>query len=346
MRLFSLTMILAAAVLCGCATGRTYVKPPALKPGDTIAFVAPAKWRDAEAVEFTRQQLEARGYRVKIDESVSDKYGYLSATDEERARLFMRAYEDPEVDAVFPVTGGFGTTRMIDLLDYDTIRKNPKVLIGYSDITGLHLAIQKKARVMTFHSPFATYMYRTEEDGIDRTFMFDHMWGAIEASAYADRTEPGWTISTDDLTTPSKTMVPGVARGRLTGGNLSLIHAVHGTPFEMETKGMIVFFEDVGEDPYRLDRFFSQLELSGKLDDPAAVILGRFSRCETDDPENSFTLAQVFEHYFADRPYPVVMDFPVGHVIDNASYPMGAMAELDANAGTLRILENAVRVDE
>lgn len=338
-------LLLSLLILSGCAAReRSFVKPPALRPGDTIAFVSPAKWLDDANVEFARKALEARGYNVRMADGVNSRFGYLGGTDEMRARTLMDAFEDPEIDAVFPVTGGYGTTRMLDLLDYDVIRRNPKIVIGFSDITGLHLALQKKAGLMTFHSPFPGYMYA--EDGVDRSYPKNGFWPVLEEAAYRERTEPGYVVaSVDEGTTPTTTIVPGIARGRLTGGNLSLVHALGGTPYEIETKGRIVFFEDVREAPYRIDRMFSQLELSGKLDEPAGVVLGIFNRCEAEDPATEFTLRQVFDRYFADKPYPVVMNFPVGHVLPNATLAEGAMAELDATKGTLRILENPVTLD-
>lgn len=335
-------LLLLLVLLAGCAAReRALVKPPALAPGDTIAFVSPARWMNPESVEVARKALEERGYIVRIDPEVNARHGYLGGTDEVRARTLMAAFENPEVDAVFPLTGGYGTTRMLDRLDYDLIRRNPKILIGFSDITGLHLAIQKKAGVATFHSPFPAYMYAA--DGVDRSYPQNAFWTALEDSAYRERSQPGYLVApVDEATTPTATLVPGIARGRLVGGNLSLVHALGGTPYEIETDGRILFLEDIREAPYRIDRMLSQLELSGKLDRPAGVVLGMFNRCETDDPENEFTLRQVFDRYFADKPYPVVVNFPVGHVLPNATLPVGAMAELDATNGTLRILENPV----
>lgn len=335
------TMLLAALLLAGCAArDRAWVRPPALKPGDTIAFVAPAKWRDAGAVAQAKAALEERGYKVRIDQDVVSKHGYLAGPDEVRAKALMDAFEDPEIDAIFPVTGGYGTTRLLDRLDYGTIRRHPKVLIGYSDMTGLHLAIARRSRVVTFHSPFPSYFYVPGDT--DKSYPRNGFWQAIEAPSYAGRTEPGYAIDTDSPTTPVTTLIPGVARGRLVGGNLSLVHAIAGTPYEIETKGNILFLEDIEEAPYRIDRMLSQLELSGKLDEPAGVVLGIFKGCDAENPEEEFTLRQVFDRYFAGRPYPVVMDFPVGHVLPNATLPVGAMAELDATKGTLRILENPV----
>lgn len=311
----------------------TFLMPPALQPGDTIAFVAPARSQTEERINAAKTALEERGYKVVLQSNISSEYkGYLNAPDEERARLLMEAFTDPEIDAIFPVAGGFTATRMIDYLDYDVIRQNPKIVIGYSDITALHMAIETRAHVVSFHSPFPTYSYFGDED---KSFPIDHFWKVLEPK---DSAEP-ITLPFEPTSIPVKTLVGGKATGRLTGGNMSLLHALYGTPYFPEPEGRILFIEEVGEDPYRIDRMLGQLQLGGFLDNLNGVVIGRFYKCETDDPSRSFTLQQVFDDYFGDRPYPVIQDFPVGHVLENVPMPNGALVELDADAGTVTLLE-------
>lgn len=321
-------------------------KPDALKPGDTIALVAPAGNISEERLQQTIAGLEALGYNVKAADNVTSQYKYLAGTDEERARGVMDAWLDPQVDAIFCVTGGYGVTRMLDRLDYEAIAARPKILTGFSDITALHLAVYQRANMVAFHSP--TTMAATINDRDSRPFQAIHLWRAIASEEYHDengrRLDPGWTIPMVEPTSPTVTLIPGKARGRLTGGNLSLIDAIMGGPYEIDVKNKILFLEDVGEKPYRIDRMLSTLELAGKLDEPAGVVLGLFARCDPSDPETSFTVDEVFERYFADKAYPVVKMFPVGHVIENATVPLGIMAELDADAGIIRLLEDPVAI--
>ncbi len=172
----------------------------------------------------------------------------------------------------------------------------------------------------------------------------ESFWRTIDSTSYPPDAQesPGWTIPMSEPDIPTETIAPGRASGRLIGGNLSLVHALMGTPYEIETEGRILFLEDVNEAPYRVDRMLSTFQMAGKLDGVAGVVLGRFTRADPEDPDRSFTHREVFEHYFAHRDYPVVFNFPVGHVQDNATLPVGALAALDAEAGTLTLLENPV----
>lgn len=323
-------LLLAAAP----AAALDMLKPKALRKGDTIALVAPARGTDAEKVAELTKGLEAAGYKVKPAANVTAKFGYLGGTDEERAAGFMTAWNDPEVDALFCVAGGYGVTRILDRLDYEAIRKQPKILVGFSDITGLHLAITKRAGVITFHGPTTTYAFLN--DKVQRPIQAEYLWRAISADSYKPGTT-GYLIPSQP--TPRGILVrPGKASGRLIGGNMSLVAATMGTPYEVDTKGAILFLEETNEEPYRIDRFLSQLQLGGKLDGVSGVVLGQFNKCVGED----FTVEDLWQQYFANKPYPVVRDFPTGHVIDNATLPEGAMAELDAAAGTVRLLEDPV----
>ncbi|MDK2972931.1 MAG: muramoyltetrapeptide carboxypeptidase [Candidatus Sumerlaeota bacterium] len=331
-------------VLAGCeSTGNrpSLVKPHALMPGDTIAFVAPAKWRPEEALQAAENALAERGYKVKRYPQIESRYGYLAGSDEERAAALMDAFRDPEIDAILPVTGGYGLTRILDRLDWEVIRANPKIVMGYSDLTALHIALEQRAGVVGFHSPFPTWMY-AGKDG-PAAFTEDSLWRALEAARYpAD--EQGYLIDPAGLSRPVETLVPGVARGRLTGGNLSLITALMGTPYEIDTRGALLFIEEVGEDPYRVDRMFSTLAMSGKLAQANGIVIGVFRGCEPDEPEISLTVEQLFEEYLGGLGVPVVVNFPVGHVGENATLPVGILAELDADSGTIRLLENPVEL--
>ncbi|MCH7814807.1 MAG: LD-carboxypeptidase, partial [Planctomycetes bacterium] len=333
----------------GCATaGRTPVGPvfpPGLAAGDTIAFVAPAGKLDRNRVELAKRRLEAMGFEVRVPEDLYRSRGYLAGQDEVRAAELMAAFRDPQVKAIFPGTGGYGTTRILDRLDYDLIRRNPKIFIGFSDITGLHLALQSKTGLVTFHSP--NPMYGLGSKGNLRDFSAKYFWRALllrENVGPDGRNLPrGYSYLIPAEAPQIEVITPGVGRGRLTGGNLSLIVALMGTEYEIQTAGRVLFLEDVGERPYRIDRYLSQMRLAGKLDELAGAILGQFTDCKSKEGKDSLSLEQVFQDYFADLGVPVIANFPAGHSRDNATLPLGVMVEVDANRGRVTVLENPVR---
>ena len=319
--------------------------PHGLRPGDTIAVVAPARYLDRVRIELAKSRLEAMGYRVSLPEDLYRKRGYLAGDDRERAAELMAAFRDREVKAVFPGTGGYGTTRMLDRLDYDVIRQNPKILLGFSDITALHLAIQRKTGLVTFHGPLL--MFGLGSAGNLSDFSAEYLWRALrwpkEAAGGQDPPPPGYVYVPPETGQPIKTLSSGVGRGRLTGGNLSLVAALMGTPYEIETDGRVLFLEDTHEEPYRIDRYLSQLRLAGKFDKPAGVILGIFSDSRPTPGKESLTLEEVFRDYFEECHVPVIMNFPAGHTPKNATLPFNTLVELDADRGRLTVLENPVR---
>ncbi len=320
------------------------LRPPPLQPGGTVALVAPASPPSPEAVERVRQGLEDQGFRVVVAPNVLERRGYLAGEDEARAAAFMAAWANPEVDAIFSLAGGYGVNRILPLLDFQEIARNPKVFTGFSDITALHLAIQNHANLVTFHAPThsATLGGDAELRPVQHAWFWRQVYGPSYLDAAGSRLPPGLLFPAGDELGETRTLAPGKAVGGLTGGNLTLIASLVGTPYALRPDGAILFLEDVGEEPYRIDRMLSTLELAGVLDRVAGVVLGRFARSEAEDPERSLTLDEVFEGYFAGRPYPVLLGFPTGHVVDNVTLPYGVMAELDADARTLRLLEDPV----
>ncbi len=313
------------------------IKPERLSPGDTILFVAPSGYLKRDRMDLAKKRLEDRGYITLQAEDIFRQFGYLGGTDNRRAKEFMAGWADPNIKAIFPGTGGYGTTRILDQLDYDIIKNNPKILVGFSDITALHLAIHKKTGLTTFHTP--SPMYGLGSKGNLSPISDYYFWQAIE-----NNNPHGYPIEPHsfDLGESAITLSSGKGKGELIGGNLSLINTLMGTPYEIETDGKILFMEDVGEAPYRIDRYFSQLKLAGKFDHVSGIILGKFTRRATEPPddENSFTMMEVLEQYFSDLDVPVIANFSVGHYKYNITFPIGIMAELDADKQTLHILEN------
>ncbi len=332
-------LVLALVAMGGVAWAGAPTVPRALAPGDTIALIAPSSPTSREKAENVAAALASMGFQTRIAANVGERMGYLAGPDDARAREIMAAWRDPEVDAIFSLQGGYGAMRYLDDLDYDYIRAHPKIFTGFSDITALLLAFNQRANLVVYHAPTTEWVLGGKVD--ERPFATRSFWQTV----YPDGPLGGGPIvyTDDGLSSPILTLRPGRAEGRLTGGSLTLVHALMGTDYEIETEGRLLFLEDVGESPYRIDRMLMTLELAGKLDQPAGVILGLWHNCDTDNAERSFTLAQVFEDYFGDRPYPVVSQFPVGHVRENATLPVGLLAELDADARRLTLLESPVR---
>ena len=323
------------------------VWPKRLLPGDTIAFVAPAGELDRERMALARQRLEQRGYKVVQRDDLFASEGYLAGSDERRAEELMRAFLDPEVDAIFPGTGGYGTMRILDRLDYRAIRQHPKLLIGFSDITGLHAALNRRAGLITWHSPNPMWGMGNP-DGMTP---FSERWffRAVEASsAEGSSGDDSYAIEQEtplpEGSSPIVGWGGGKARGRLVGGNLSLISALEGTPYAIDTRGAILVIEDVREAPYRVDRMLRQLELAGKLAVLRGAVLAQFTRNYDREDEQRredprFTVDGVLRQYFAERGIPVLSNFPLGHAERNATLPLGGLVEIDADRATLTVLD-------
>jgi len=313
-----------------------WIKPQALRSGNTIAFVAPASPIDKDPVLKYAKQLEEAGFRVILPKRLDRTERFLAGSDDERAAELNAAIRDPKVRAIFPCRGGYGLTRILDRIDYAALRADPKIITGFSDLTALHLAVARQARVVTFHSPMPErYLWR--EDG-DFAYSASSFRRALLADRYK-KGEEGYTVELPpDRARPVK-LVGGKARGRLVGGNLTLICSTLGTPYALEPRGNILFLEDTGEKPYQIDRALSQLRLAGILDAVAGVVVGTFEKTDPKEVE------KILRDYLGKRTIPVVTNFPVGHGHFNATLPHGARVELDADAGTLRVLENPVTTE-
>ncbi|WP_422924647.1 S66 peptidase family protein [Singulisphaera sp. PoT] len=315
----------------------SWLKPPALRPGDTIMLVAPAGPSDETRVRAFARQLEKQGYHVIIPANLFRRRAYLAGSDDERADELNAAIKDPKVDAIFPCRGGYGLMRTLDRIDYAALRAHPKMIIGFSDLTALHLAVARKAHVITFHSPMPEASLAKSGPGID--YANDLFWKSVRSDGFAASPTPGYIIPPPPGEPKPTTLVPGKARGRLVGGNLTLINSTLATPYAIEASGKILFIEDTGEAPYRIDRYLTQLRLAGILDSVAGIVVGHFSESDVVDTE------RVLREALSGLKVPVILNFPVGHVPINATLPHGALAELDADQGTLRILESPLTTE-
>lgn len=306
------------------------IKPRALKKGDTIGVIAPSSPVDKKKADKAAEALEELGFKAVLGESCYGKYSYLSGSDELRAGDINMMFMDRNIDGIFCMRGGYGSLRILDMLDYSIIRKNPKVFAGYSDITAIHGALGRKCSLVTFHGPMvASSMIDGFEESSKDMFM----------RATTSRQPLG--IIGRPFMKNIKCLVPGKAEGSITGGNLTLISLTLGTPYEIDTKGKILFLEDVGEATYRIDGALSHLKLAGKLDECRGIILGSFKNCEPKN-EGDLSLMEVIEDIIKPLNKPLVYNLMAGHCSPNATIPLGVHARLDADCGTIEITEGAV----
>jgi muramoyltetrapeptide carboxypeptidase len=316
------------------------IKPNALKHGDTIGVVVPAGPVNRESIDRALERIQERGFRIKTYGDIYRRSGYLAGDDKTRADELMAAFADSETAAVWCARGGYGVIRLLDRLDFDVIRRNPKIFVGFSDITILHLAIQQYAGLITFHGPNLQDGFGKQDDILmaNEAPLWRALMGGDVASA-----DGGYSFEFLEVASPGvRTIRPGVASGRLTGGNLAVICGLMGTPFEIDTAGRILFLEDVSERAYRIDRYLSQLTLAGKLQSAAGIVLGTFSYDEGDLSDSHETVAKLLDEYCGRLEIPVVAGFPAGHAQYNLTLPMGALAEIDADGGRVQLLENVV----
>lgn len=339
MRLLGIAVIapltIAAATACPAADDIAWLAPPALEAGDTVALVAPCGICEEDDARRFADSFTAAGYRVVIEPEIHDRrHRYLAGTDDERAAELDRAIRDPAVRGIFVLRGGYGLTRILDRIDYDALRRDPKVIAGYSDVTALHVAVGRRARLVTFHAPMASSVRAVGDAPSFAERSFRDM-------LLLDPAAPRRMIPMPDGQRVT-TVTGGTCTGRLVGGNLSLIAATIGTPYEIDAAGAVLFIEDVNERPYRIDRLLSQLRLAGVLDGVAGVVVGQFT-CDDYEGEKKEADEQaqreVVLEYCRALGCPAVADFPCGHVRDNATLPLGAMVTLDADAGTLEVIE-------
>ncbi len=304
------------------------LKPPALKKGDVIGIVSPASSPDDfSRIEKGVSYLESLGYRVKLGKHIYKRFGYLSASDDERAEDLNEMFSDPEVRAIICVRGGYGTTRILDKVDYNAIKRNPKIFVGYSDITALQLAIFKKTGLITFSGPMlAVDIYSF--DGYTEEFFWKIL--TSRSKEIEIKNPNGIELATFKL---------GKAVGILLGGNLSLLASIIGTKYQPDFKGSILVIEDIGEEPYRIDRYLSQLKNSGVLSKIKGCILGQFTDCVPKEEEKSLTLEQIFQDYIGNLKIPVISNLNYGHIPQKLTLPIGAKVRIDSKRKTITIVE-------
>ena len=307
-------------------TSSSILLPKPLKAGSKIGITAPASpsspWEINEAVRF----LKSMDCSVEIGKLINKKnreYKYLSASDDDRAAEFMEFIENPEIDAIMCARGGYGTLRILEKLDYNKIKKNPKIIVGFSDITALIIAINRKTGLIGFHGPVAGSSFNQFTRECFKKVLFE------EGFKYSQKFSQMNVVKN------------GLASGILVGGNLTMLTSSLGSPYEIDSDNAILFVEETKEEPYRIDRMLSQLALAGKFNNLKGVILGNFGSLDAKKnfyPGKSFTVRQVLEERFSSMNIPFVMNMPFGHIKDKMTIPYGVYARLDTKEKSLEFL--------
>ena len=331
-------LLLSGALPSAFATEKPRtVRPGRLRPGDTIGLINPAGavWEPVN-VEIVVESLAALGFKAKLGKNLLERRGYFAGTDEQRAADVNEMFRDPDVRAIHCVRGGWGCARVLPLLDWKAIEKNPKILLGYSDITALLLALHATTGLVTFHGPVASAQWNPFNVGYIKRVLQDG-----EAVTFENLKE----IGEDHLTIVEnrvRTIHPGTARGRLLGGNLTVLTSLIGSDYLPDWDGCILFLEDVEEAPYRIDRMLTQLRLAGILAKARAVIWGHCTDCDPGEGFGSLTVTEVLHDHLKPLKVPVWSGAMIGHIDRQFTLPVGSEIEIDATAGTIRMLEPAV----
>jgi muramoyltetrapeptide carboxypeptidase len=330
---------------CGLATLATHIpllsaqaklspnsilKPPRLQVGDMVGLIAPAGIVDAKDIEAAEKLFLQLGLKVKQGKHILDRYGYLAGKDSDRADDVNLMFSDREIKAIIAMRGGWGCNRILPLLNYSLIRSHPKILMGYSDITTLLLAINARSRLITFHGAVATSTWNQFTVDYFKRVLFD-------AEAVTMQNSPTGEVRVEII-------APGKARGKLIGGNLSVLTAMVGSPYLPSWNKSILFVEEIGEDVYRVDRMLTQLKTAGILNQIAGFIFGQCTNCSLGD-EPSFTLMQVLQDHILPLNIPAWYGSMIGHIKDKFTLPIGVEVEIDANLGTIRMLEASVSAE-
>jgi len=319
---------------------RKRIKPPALKRGDLIALFNPSGFADDALIQRATANLEKQGFRVMHAAHLRASRGNTAGTIGQRLTDLHALFENREVRALWAARGGSGTAQILPYINYELIARNPKVVIGYSDITSLLLALYAKSGLITFHGPVASSGFTPfTVSQIDATLMDgrapyvmstadEHTKRALEEPHFAQRV-----------------LRSGIADGTLMGGNLSVLASMVGTPYLPDTRNSLLFLEEISEAPYRIDRMLTQLEQSGLLGEVRGAMLGVFVKCEPAANEESLVLSQALTDHFAARPIPAAYGLSFGHIASQWVLPIGVRARFDADARTLTLLESGVIAD-
>jgi len=308
-------------------------KVKALREGDTVGLIAPSSPAPLEDLKKAVAAIADLGFNVKVGASCYESYGYMAGPEEVRARDIHMMFGDPKINGIFCVRGGNGAIRLPRLIDMKLIYGNPKVFLGYSDITILHLMFNLHGQFCTFHGPMpSTDMINDSFTGYEK----DYLLKAI------CKDEPLGELKPYDGAPALQTLVGGTAEGEIIGGNLSLICALMGTPWEIDTKDRILILEDVDEPIYKIDRMLTQLLLAGKLEAASGIVMGQFTNITHKDPDKTFRLEEILEDVVTKAGRPTLINGYFGHGEKKVTLPLGAKAVIDGAKSSFTIIESGV----
>ena len=304
-------------------------KPKGLIKGDLIGITAPAGsiWNKSHITKV-QEVLADLGFKTTVGDTNYEQKGFLAGSDEMRAQEFMEMVKDKSIRAILTMRGGWGCARILDKLDYKVIRENPKIIMGFSDITSLVNAIHTKTGLVTYHGPCG---YSSWGD-----FTVDQVLNSVVKGDPYVMSNP--TTNNKDL----KTLSSGKAQGKLIGGNLTVIVSMVGTEYEPNWNNKILCLEEIKEEPYRVDRMLWQLKQAGVFKKVSGVVLGSFRKCEPEEPEKSFSLQEIFDQHFKNADFPVYQGASFGHLAPKWTIPLGINAEMDADKFTVTTVEKSV----
>ncbi|KPN94825.1 LD-carboxypeptidase [Lysinibacillus sp. ZYM-1] len=301
------------------------IRPKTLKKGDTIGLMSASGATPSERLQPAIASIEKLGLKVVIGETCHARHGYLAGTDDQRAADVHRMFQDPTIDGIFCIRGGYGATKILPLLDFEVIKENPKVFAGYSDVTALHIALNQLCGFVTYHTPMPSTEFIRQE-------MDDYTWQSFRQHIMATEEETYYLENPADQS--MSMLAAGSATGPLIGGNLTLVTASLGTSYEIDTKDKILFLEDIDESEQRVDRMLTQLKLAGKLDDAAGILLGAWTNCGPENPqkpEQSLSLQTIFQEILIPLNKPIISQVTCGHCLPTMSLPLGRTITMDAD---------------
>jgi muramoyltetrapeptide carboxypeptidase len=310
------------------------IKPKKLNNNDVIGIIAPGSSPDDHSrIEKGVRYLEKRGYRTQLGKNIGKTHGYLAGTDSERLSDLHQMFGDKNVKAIFCLRGGYGAFRLLDKINYKLIKDNPKIFVGYSEITSLQNAFLQKASLVTFAGPMVAVDFYEDVS----PYTEENFWAMITSNK-----KFGKIKYPQDEKLPS--LVKGSASGRLIGGNLAVFASLIGTEYLPNISGNILLIEDIGELPYKVDRMLNQLKFANIFKKAKGIILGRFVDCYEHDPnKKTLTLGEVIDNYIGSLKIPSIYTFPHGHIKDFITMPMGIKIKLNASRGIVEFEESAVR---
>lgn len=299
------------------------LKPVPLRKGDRIAVVAPAGSVHEEPLKAGVRALAQAGFNVELAREIHEHDGYLAGGKEKRAKALQGFFQREDISAIFCARGGFGSIQLLPLLDPELIRHHPKIFVGYSDVSVLLNWLLQRCGMVTFHGPMVAMEVARGLEGRTKDFF----WGTLLGE------KRHWQLQMVEA------VRPGIVEAEMVGGCLSAIVTTLGTPYEVKTDGRILFLEDIGERPYRIERMLTHLQMAGKLGGVAGMVFGSFINCEG---EGERGIKEIIRDLFHTAPYPVVVGLSAGHGDENLLLPFGAKMALDGNAGVLSLLESPV----